>query len=107
MPPAREKLTLLERFRLNKEKQLRRLDELDAEDKAGLASQDQEYLRLRREYEDLEREFDRRNFKRLQEQSVAIYDGGTKTVTSVAALSGGIPRPRPKKKPKPKRKFRL
>ncbi len=108
------KLPLMKRFELNRQKQLRRLDELDAEiDKAldkgevpRLASQDPKYLALRREYEALEREFDQRNLKRLATQSVAIYGGEEgKTVTSVGALTRA--RPRKKPKVKTKRKFRV
>lgn len=108
------KLSLMDRFKLNKEKQLRRLDELDLEiDKAldrgetpTLASQDAKYQALRREFDSLEREMDRRNLKRLSAQTVAIYGGQEgKTVTSVAAVAGV----RAKKKPtrKPKRRFRI
>lgn len=108
------KLPLMKRFELNRQKQLRRLTELDAEmDKAldkgevpKLANQDAKYLALRREYEALEREFDQRNLKRLTQQSVAIYGGeGGKTVTSVSALSRA--RASKKAKPKAKPKFRL
>lgn len=110
-----EKLTLAKRFELNRTKQLRRLDELDKEiDKqldAGqvptLASQDPKYLALRREFEELEREFDQRHLRQLSSQSVAIYGGPEgKAVTSIAAVAGVRP-PKKKPKPKPKRRFRI
>lgn len=108
------KPSLMARFKLNKEKQLRRLDEIDKEIDAALdrgetpilASQDPKYQALRREFDELERELDRRNLKRLAAQSVAIYGGEEgKTVTSVAAVAGV----KAKKKPtrKPKRRFRI
>ncbi|MFA5053759.1 MAG: hypothetical protein WC565_06860, partial [Parcubacteria group bacterium] len=107
------KLTLQERFKLNRTKQLRRLDELDNElDEEGLpklASQDQKYIALRREYDDLEREFDQRHLRQFGSQSVAIYGGeGGKTVTSIAAVAGlRPPKKKAKAKAKPKRRFRI
>lgn len=109
------KLTLEERYKLNRAKQLRRLDELDKEmdrqldagELPTLPSQDAKYIALRREFEDLEREFDQRNRRQLSSQSVAIYGGPEgKTVTSVAAVAGLRP-PKKKAKPKPKRRFRI
>lgn len=105
------KLPLMKRFELNHAKQIRRLDELDREGdppffKSGLASQDAKYLALRREYEDLEREFDQQNLKRMTESSVAIYGGEEgKTVTSLGSLTRA--KARKKAKPKSKHRFRL
>jgi|GEM_PF-6952401 hypothetical protein len=108
------KLSLMDRFKLNKDKQLKRLDELDVEiDKALdrgetpiLASQDPRFQALRREFDDLEREMDRRNLKRLSAQTVAIYGGEEgKTVTSIAAVAGV--RPKKKSTRKAKRRFRI
>lgn len=111
------KLPLMKRFALNNAKQLRRLDELDKEidqalDKGEipkLPSQDSKYLALRREYEDLEREFDQRNLKRFASQAVAIYGGEEgKTVTTVAAVAGvRAPRKKAKTKTKTKRRIRF
>ncbi len=77
--PHTSKLSLMDRFKLNKDKQLKRLDELDVEiDKALdrgetpiLASQDPRFQALRREFDDLEREMDRRNLKRLSASTEA------------------------------------
>lgn len=108
------KLSLMDRFKLNKDKQLRRLDELDVEiDKALdrgetpiLASQDPKFQALRREFDDLEREMDRRNLKRLSAQTVAIYGGAEgKAVTSIAAVTGV--RAKKKSTRKAKRRFRI
>lgn len=111
------KLPLMKRFALNKAKQLRRLDELDKEmdqalDKGEvpkLPSQDPKYRTLRREYEELEREFDQRNLKRFASQAVAIYGGEEgKTVTTVAAVAGvRAPRKKAKTKTKTKRRIRF
>lgn len=109
-------IPLMKRFELNKAATLRRLDELDNEMDAALdrgevpplASQDPQYVALRREFDDLERELDRRNLKRMASSQVAIYGGEQgKTVTSVAALVGARAKKRPKRKPKAKRRIRL
>lgn len=110
------KLPLMKRFRLNRDKQLRRLEELDKEIDAALnrgevpklADQDTKMIALRREFEDLEREFDQRNMRRLAAKSVAIYGGPEgKTVTSVAAVAGVRAKKKPKPKTKTKRRIRF
>lgn len=98
---------LMQRFAENKDATLRRLNELDDEDKSGLAHLDPVYQGLRRQYESLEQEFDRQKVKQLGRPAVAIYGAKGRSVTSVAALSSAKSRKKAKAKPKPRRRFRF
>lgn len=106
-----KKLPLLERFKLNKRAQMSRLDALDKEIDRAIdrgevppsPTQDRQYLALRREYEDLEREFDKRNLQRFAARPVVVYGGeGGRTVVGASAR-----RPRRTKKAKTKAKARV
>lgn len=74
--------TLKQRFKANSLAQLNRLNELDKLDKLG--SEDTKFLKLRREYDELEREFDRRLAKRRV--PVVIYGAGGRTITTLDKL---------------------